>query len=105
MLLEREGFILAAASAGGTLSAYFFQFGYLNYFGVPMQFIELDLIGIITAVIPTVLVFFTLFVAFSLLFRLLRSTHDHSRSFFGVLIGLTIISIPLFAMSGASLYH
>lgn len=101
-MLEREGLLLAAVSAGGTLSAYLFQFGYLDYYGVPMEFIELDIIRIITATAFSLLSFFIFFVAFSLISDVIESAHEDFRSLLALSIGILVLALPLFLMSGAS---
>jgi hypothetical protein len=90
-MLEREGLLLALASALGTLATYLFEAGRFSFYGIPEGLIELDVGKIIAASFAIVLFFFMIAVALIAITDLISARHPGAKA-----VGEAIILIPLF---------
>ncbi len=90
----KQSFVLALASALGYTIAFFYGQGYLGYFGIPAQFVDLELPSIISAVIISIGFTFMLFANLDDLFSDLESGHHLERFIFLMLLmHILIVSI------------
>lgn len=97
-LIQGEGFVLATIPFIGSLVAFIFEAGYLNFYDVPWTFIQLDFTRIVWASGYVVLVLIPYLMAVSFFVELLNASRPLLRIFIVLLIAPFIVS-ALFLLS------
>lgn len=96
--IQSEGFVLATIPFIGSLVAFIFEAGYLNFYDVPWTFIQLDFTRVVWASGYVVLILIPYLMAFSFFVELLNASNPILRIFVVLLIPPLLVSV-IFALS------